>query len=414
MTVKNVAFILYRYPLGVSSMIVNSIRLFARKGCAVDVYVNSEHYDQAPITFEEPDINVIRFDESRLSFFFRGYRYISRQVGDYFLPLARRLPREITVLLFFPGVYRFMKWLNNHLERTRYSLIIPVECMSLMCLMANPDKRNIIYYNLELLDWNRGDLVYGNNKRVLKELEFEMIRQISRVVTPSPLRSDVFSEINAFERKNVFNLPVAPLGEGVEKRSRFFRDMFRIPDTHRVVLYSGQFIPYFQCIEIIRSVARWPAGTVLVMHTWSRSRLKTRYFKEMKKAAEGAPVYFSTQYIEYGDLAGALSSADIGLAFYEALDDNYMEILFSSNKIGEYMKAGLGIVCSDFPSLKQFVEGHDIGKAVSVNDIPEAIKIVSEKIKTVRENVLRCYNENVRFENYFNAFYHQLEEANDS
>ena len=235
-----------------------------------------------------------------------------------------------------------------------------------------------------------------------------MIKTLSRIVTPSPRRSTIFSHINNFERDNVFNLPVVPLGDGLTRKSRFFRDMLNIPEKHRIVLYCGQFVPYFQCIEILQTVAAWPDDTVLIMHTWNRTALKTQYFKEMKMAASGLPVYFSTRYIAYDDLAEAVSSADIGLAFYEAVDRNCTEILFSSNKIGEYLKAGLGIVCSDFPSLKQFVEAHDIGMAVSVYELPKAIKEMSERIDSMRDNVLQCYNNELRFENYFNRFYDKL------
>jgi len=409
---KSVAFVSYRYPLGVSSMIINSIRLFSRKGYLVDVYVNKEHYDQSPISFTESNISVIISDDRSFSLFFKCYRFLSKHVGDYFLCIAKRLSFKACLLLFFPGIYRFMKWLNGQMARRTYSYVFPVECMNLICLSSLKDKKKIVYFNLELLDWEKGDFAYGNNKFVLKHLEYRMIKNLSRVITPSPRRSEIFSQINHFERDNVFSLPVVPLGDAVTRKSHFFREMFKIPEKHRIVLYCGQFVPYFQCIEIIQSVLSWPDDTVLIMHTWNRTALKTHYYKEMKKAAFDLPVYFSTRYIAYNDLADAMSSADIGLAFYEAVDRNYTEILFSSNKIGEYLKAGLGIICSDFPSVKQFVEAHDIGMAVPVHQLPKAIRGISGRIDSVRDNVLRCYNKELRFENYFNPFYDKLQDFN--
>ena len=407
--IKKVAFVLYAYPLGVSSMIINSIRLFARKGCLVDVYVNKEHYHKSPIEFSDPGINVIIHDDSRCNLFFKCYRFLSKLFGDYFLFFSKRLSFKASLILFFPGVYRFMKWLNGKIARHTYAFIFPVEGMSLICLDSLRDKTKIVYFNLELLDWNKGDLINGNNKRILKHLEYGMIKTLSRVVTPSPRRSDIFSQINHFKHDNIFNLPVAPVGDGITRKSRFFRDMFNIPENHRIVLYCGQFVPYFQCVEILRTVLDWPDDTVLIMHTWNQTTLKTQYYKDMKKAALGLPVHFSTHYIPYDDLADAMASADMGLAFYEAVDRNYTEILFSSNKIGEYLKAGLGIICSDFPSVKQFVESHDIGMAVPVYELPRAIREISERIDSVRDNVLQCYNNELRFENYFNRFYDQLQ-----
>ena len=389
-------------------MIINSIRLFARKGFLVDIYVNKEHYNQSPVEFVEANISVIISDDLSFSLFFKYYRFLSKLVGDYFLFFSECLSFKVCLLLFFPGVYRFMKWLNSQMARRNYAYVFPVEGMSLICLNSFRNKKKIVYFNLELLDWEKGDLIYGNNKLVLKHLEYGMIKTLSRVVTPSPRRSAIFSQINHFEPDNIFNLPIVPLGDGITRKSRFFRDMFNISEKHRIVLYCGQFVPYFQCIEILRTVAEWPDDTVLIMHTWNRTALKTQYYKEMKKAALGLPVYFSTDYIPYDDLAGAMSSADMGLAFYEAVDRNYTEILFSSNKIGEYLKAGLGIICSDFPSVKQFVASHDIGMAIPVHELPKAIRRISERIDSVRDNVLRCYNDELRFENYFNRFYDRL------
>jgi hypothetical protein len=406
--IKEVAFVLYGYPLGVSSMIINCVRLFARKGCRVDVYVNKEHFSKSPIELNHPRINVIIHDDSRFSLFFRCCRFLSRRVGDRFLFLSKYFSFKTRLLLFFPGICRFMRWLNGQMLQKDHAYVFPVEAMSLICLDFFRDKTKIVYFNLELLDWVKGNLIHENNKLILKHLEYHLIKRLTRAVTPSPLRSDIFSQINHFDRNNISDLPVVPIGDGVSRKSRFFRDKFNIPEEHQIVLYCGQFVPSFQCVEIIGTVLDWPKNTVLIMHTWDRTALTTRYYKEMKHAATDLPVHFSTHYIPYDDLVHAMSSADMGLAFYEAVDKNYTEILFSSNKIGEYLKAGLGIICSDYPSLMQFVELHDIGMAIPIQELPRAIKGISQRIDSVRDNVLKCYNNELRFENYFNRFYDQL------
>ena len=393
-------------------MVINSIKLFSKKGHPVDIYVNKEHFNQSPIIFTESNISLIILDDHSFSLIFKSYRFLSKQFGDYGLCLAKRLSFNGCLLFFFPAVYRFMKQLKKQISEHAYLHIFPVEFMSLIALSFINNMNKATYFNLELLDWKKGDLIYGNNKLVLKHLEYRMIRKLSRVVTPSKYRSDKFSQINQFSKEQILNLPVAPMGDGVKTKSRFFRDMFRISDGHLIVLYSGQFISYFQCIEMIQTVIEWPENTALVMHTWNQTALKSRYFKAMKEAASGLPVFFSTTYIAYENLTHAVSSADIGLAFYEAVDSNYTEILFSSNKIGEYLKAGLGIICSDFPSVKQFIEEHDIGMAVPVHELPKAISGISERIDSVRDNVLRCYNNELRFENYFNPFYDKLQDFN--
>ena len=129
----------------------------------------------------------------------------------------------------------------------------------------------------------------------------------------------------------------------------------------------------------------------------------------MKKFAKDLPVIFSSGYIEYGDLPVVLSSADIGLMFYESIDSNFTEILFSSNKLTEYLKAGLPVISSDFPSLRQFIKDNAIGTTIATFDeLPGALESLNAQIQTFRENALTCYEKFFRFERYFENVHAKL------
>ena len=62
---KRIAFILYRYPLGVSSMIINSIKLFIERGWHVDIYINRDALESAPINFKNDHVSFVVYDERR-------------------------------------------------------------------------------------------------------------------------------------------------------------------------------------------------------------------------------------------------------------------------------------------------------------------------------------------------------------
>jgi hypothetical protein len=260
---------------------------------------------------------------------------------------------------------------------------------------------------MELLDWIN-EVSKDNHKQILKKLEYLMINKLSNVVIPSPRRAELFAKINDFDVNKIIILPVASMGDPVVNRSKYFRDRFDIPADWKIVVYSGNIAPWAKCLEIIQSVKDWPRGYALVIHTWNKSVVETGYYKEMINEAGGLPVYFSTEYIAYDELALALSSADIGVMFYEKISDNFTEILFSSNKLGEYLKAGLAIICSEFISLKGFVEENSIGTAVSVGELPQAIEWIGERIENLQKNAHICYEEEFRFEHYFEGFYDRL------
>ncbi|PKN20613.1 MAG: hypothetical protein CVU71_02180 [Deltaproteobacteria bacterium HGW-Deltaproteobacteria-6] len=405
---RNVAFILCRYPLGISSMIVNSIRMFAEKGISVDVYIGKNSFDECPIIFSDSGTRTFIFEDKGFGFFFRMYRFIMRNTSNLIYPLLKRCSFRTGLMVAFPEVYRFSRWLKSVTNFDQYDYVCPVDCYSLICLHDVTDKDKLIYYSMELHDWSPTSIVYGN-KLILKELEYRSIQALKCAVLPSPARAESFCKINNFALEKTEILPVAAMGDPISKKSRYFRDKFLIPDHHIIVVYSGNFTSWFQCAEIIDAMqACSHLDCSLVMHTWNKMSTETGYFQDMMKRAFGLPVFFSKEYIRYDNLTEVLSSGDIGLAFYESLDENLTEILFSSNKIGEYLKAGLPVITSDFKPLQEFVANNKIGLAVSVRDMPEAIEEISSRLDEYKSNALVCYQTHYRFEPYFEKFYQYL------
>lgn len=404
---KRIAFVIYEYPLGVSSMVINSIRLFAANGYPVDIYINYRNLLKSSIDFPEENITFIVYDDRRRSIFLKLYRFVFFRTGNLFSPVTKHISIKRFLLIFYPHISRFSRWLTHRLNMIDYTYVMPVEYYSLLCLHDMKEKHKIVYYNMELMGWQPKNPTI-QNKLVLKNLEYNQIQHLSHIVVPSPHRAEIFSQINKIDRNNIYVLPVAAMGKPADNKNRFFRDLFNIADNKRIVIYSGNFRAWAQCLEIIHTVRRWPRDFVLVMHTWNKQAFETSYFSKIKRAARELPVYFSGEYIEYDDLAEFLSSADIGLAFYEEIDENFTEILFSSNKIGEYLKAGLAVICSDFPSLNNFVRHNNVGMAVSPEYLPQALEQIGSNIDYYKNNALTCYQEQYSFEHYFRLFYDHL------
>lgn len=404
---KKVAFVLCRYPLGISAMIVNSIKLFNAKGIAVDIYLDKQSLEACPVTFPASNIRTFIFDDKGFGIFFKSYRFLMRNFSNSLYPVLKLFSLRLSLMFAYPEVYRFASWIKNITKFDHYDYVFPVDCFSLLSLYDISNKDKLVYFNMELLDWHSENAVYGN-KLILKNLEYHLIQSLQNVVLPSPARAELFCKINNFSSKKIQILPVAAMGNPIAKKSRYFRDLFSIPDNHIIVLYAGNFTSWFQCIEIIDALRSCKIPYSLVMHTWSKDSTNTKYFQEMVKLAAGLPVFFSSDYINVESLTDALSSADIGLAFYESIDDNCTEILFSSNKIGEYLKAGLPVITSNHTNLHNFVYHNKIGSAVPVQDIARAVEEISCHLHEYKSNAIECYNFNYRFESYFENFYRLL------
>lgn len=408
---QRVAFVLYSYPLGVSTMVINSIILFASKGFEVDVFIDKGTLAESPVDFDNPNIR-LRFFARNNGFFLGLLLNLAARFNAIFKPsekTARTLSLKAALVRFHPTLFFFSSWLKQEMASSSYKYIFPVEYLSLLAVNELKGEHKTVYYNMELMDWKEDNPLYVN-KLFWKVLEFRAIKKADHVAIQSQRRAKIFAQINQYDQDKICILPVASMGEPCDTRSSYFRDKFSIQKNHTIVIYTGNFSEWACCREIIRNVRYWPKYVSLVMHTWNQWALKGDYFAGMKSDAEGLPVFFSSDYLAPEALVPALSSADIGLMFYQAIDDNFTEIAYSSNKLGEYLKAGLPIVCSDYPSLRELIDSQQIGSvAASPAELSTILPAIMERMGELRLNVISCYQDNFRFEKYFEVFFENLE-----
>jgi hypothetical protein len=116
--------------------------------------------------------------------------------------------------------------------------------------------RTLIYYSLELL--GPDDITDNVNKHVLKRLELKALARVAQVVTtthrpaPAVCREEWFSG-----RAGPRRFRSSRCARTSPPRTRYFRDKFGIGDDRVLVVYSGNFESWAQCLEIITSMDRW-------------------------------------------------------------------------------------------------------------------------------------------------------------
>lgn len=345
--------------------------------------------------------------QKRSFILFRICRIVARIL--YSIPGAKKLD-TISWNAANLDILWFSKWIASRHKKFPFDIYIPVEAYSLIAFdMSKIKDAKVIYYDMELLDWPPAE----NRQRsqsILKELAYRALAHVDHVMITSPNRARTFARINHYSNEHISVIPTVPMKNTKSHNSNYFREKLRIPDDKRVIIYSGNFQPWAQCVEIIASMRLWPENTVLVMHTWNSDSLHNKYFAEMTKAATDFPVYFSSEFIPADELTTALSSADIGLLFYDSIDTNFTETLFSSNKMGEYIAANLPIICSPHPSLSEFTRVHGIGLASDLNDIGKSINLILSEIEDYKNNVRHCQERYFQFESYFEKAYSEFAE----
>ncbi len=398
---KNITFVLYGYPLGVSTMLINAIQMLKDNNNNVTVLVNDDYQKNTPCEQWLEDI-IISLPTKENNLLFR----IKRKILNIVLPNRKISWKEKNI-----GIFSFSKQIKKYLKKKSIDILMPVEAYSLISVdnaISKKSNHEIFYFDMELLDWNSENPLYSD-KLELKKYQYNALKNTKKTIITSFNRAKIFSKINKYSFKNIYVLPVVPRKRELKTKSDYFRKKFNINENKYIVLYSGNFMPWAQCLEIIKNVKLWDNDVILIMHTWNKDSKNTDYFKKMKKEANNLNVIFSFDYLTYDELALAMSSADIGLMYYQEIDDNFTEICFSSNKMGEYLASGLPVICSPFENLKIFVEKNKIGLSVAHNEIHLALNQILLQTDEYIKNVQKCVDEYFTFEKYFNKAFNKQE-----
>ncbi|MCS7012833.1 MAG: glycosyltransferase [Chloroherpetonaceae bacterium] len=97
---------------------------------------------------------------------------------------------------------------------------------------------------------------------------------------------------------------------------------------------------------------------------------------------------FAIGRVPYQELLPLTASADIGVALIEPLSESYQLAL--PNKLFEYVMAGVPVLTTDLPAMKEIVEQHKVGLAVPATadekSLAEAVITLQSKIEHYRHN----------------------------
>jgi glycosyltransferase involved in cell wall biosynthesis len=99
--------------------------------------------------------------------------------------------------------------------------------------------------------------------------------------------------------------------------------------------------------------------------------------------------------------------AHIGHALYEAVDDNNRLSGTASNKLLEYMAAGLPVLASDRPGLRALVESYNCGLTADESDPASIAAAVNallgdpQRARLMGANAARTFDEVFRYDKQF-------------
>jgi glycosyltransferase involved in cell wall biosynthesis len=297
---------------------------------------------------------------------------------------------------------RFCGWVLPICMAKRYSIYVAAGVRGLVVAAALSSLTRVpfIYHCLEL--YPAGEL-HSLASRLYKQMERWANRRAACTLIQDDLRARILSEDNGVPAETLLQFPVSAFGPARRVPNDSLRAMFNIAPEDKVILCAGAirsaFVP---SEELIAAAQHWPPAWRLVLH--SNIRLQPHEREELRALDKASRVLFSDDPLPYGQLGRLIAGADVGLALYRRSDGNIYNLGLSSGKLAEYARAGLPLVVSDFPGIRERVERSRCGVNVAnMIEVAPALAKIFADYDTFSRNSCQFFERELALENFMPA-----------
>ncbi|HJE19823.1 MAG TPA: glycosyltransferase family 4 protein [Aliicoccus persicus] len=243
------------------------------------------------------------------------------------------------------------------------------------------------------------------NTKLVRRIEGFLLKFVDHVIVENDTRADYHAELYGERPTPVHNYSELYNIETVEPVD--LRGMFNIDEDKVLVLYQGGIQEGRGLPALIEAFAEID-DAVLIMIGDGKER--DNIVNLRNELGLGNRVFFIDR-VPYEDLRRYTKSADIGIQFLE--NTNFNHYSASSNKLFEYMMAGVPVIASDLPEMARVVKGEKIGLIVepgSKESLIEALRTLitdDDLRKQFKENMSQAklkYNWDVEQDQLLNVY----------
>lgn len=227
-------------------------------------------------------------------------------------------------------------------------------------------------------------------KKLEARIEKKNIRKCDKVITVSN------SIVKFLEEKYQINAPTlimnAPFKKNkVEKSNENdLAQRIGVSDDKKILIYSGAISFNRGLDKIIESLVYLPNAYLVFLGGGSTSF--KNYLLAVAKTNKVEDRFSFFGPVKPHEVTSYVQSAYLGIAPIENVCLSYYYC--APNKVFEYIQGEIPVVSSDFPDLKEVVEGNEIGETFN----PQSPKEISEKISKIinNEELYNYYKSNVQ------------------
>lgn len=241
-------------------------------------------------------------------------------------------------------------------------------------LAAKLSGAKIIYDAHEISTSREG---YNSFRKLVGLVEKRLMPRVNGSITTTDARAKYFARAYGVERPTVLqNRPRLTMSPASER----IRQELGLSQPWPIILYQGGLQQGRGLEKLVRTAAHVPQAYFVFI---GGGRLTHNLIELTRQLGLQDRVHFIPT-VALAELPAYTASADIGVQPIENTCLNHFTT--DSNKLFEYLIAGLPVVATDFPEIRRIVRGNDVGCLVPANN-PEALAEALNRL--VAEPMLR-------------------------
>jgi glycosyltransferase involved in cell wall biosynthesis len=230
-----------------------------------------------------------------------------------------------------------------------------------------------------------------------KPLERRAHRRAAFTIALDEVRAQALLVDNHVPGAETVIVPTSPLGLTRTPDRDYLRRRFGLDPGRLILLQIGGISDVARSLELAQAARVWPPNWTLVLHGFGAD---PDYLTRLRTLADGRRVVLSTDMVPYAELDDLVASADLGLAMYRPLDLNHVHM--ASGKLLHYLKCGVPVIATAFPSLQRILHDHGCGVCVAdeAGIVPAATRILADR-GSWAANAAHCFRELFDFKVHF-------------
>ncbi|MFJ8260578.1 glycosyltransferase [Rummeliibacillus sp. NPDC094406] len=215
----------------------------------------------------------------------------------------------------------------------------------------------------------------GYDSSIYSKMEQFFIKRMDSMIVENHTRAKYNEVLYGFYPNVVHNYPF--IQKKIENNHVDLHEILQLPENEKILLYQGGIQAGRGLDKLIKAVPKFNAGTLILI---GDGRIKTDLIKMVNEMNLQEKVKFLPK-VPLSELPKYTRNAYLG--FQVLNNTNYNHYSASSNKLFEYMMAGVPVVACDFPEIKRVVEGEETGICIDSHKPDEIAAAVNKLLDNI-------------------------------